>query len=187
MNLPNSLSFLRIFLVLPIIYFFVIGNHLVAFWLFFVANVSDFLDGYLARAYNQLTSFGRMIDPIADKILISSMLLLLTYYGFIPFWLTLLVMLRDVLLVFFGFYLRFLGLADKLYVTFISKVNTVLQMAFVSWIMLQNAFHMLNDSVVLANITFISIIILACTTVATGLHYLYIAAKVYTDRGEIHE
>lgn len=132
MNLPNLISIFRLFLILPILYFFLKGQCAVAFWLFVVANISDFLDGFLARLYNQTTQFGRYIDPIADKILIMSVYIVITFSGLVPWWVVAIIVIRDVL-IFIGSYILF-SRDFKLSIkpTFISKVNTVIQMFFVS-------------------------------------------------------
>ena len=94
MNLPNKLTILRIILVLAMVIFFffdVPGNFFavpIKFWifeiLFIVASITDQLDGYIARSKNQVTAFGKFLDPIADKILVVTTLIILVENGRIP-------------------------------------------------------------------------------------------------------
>ena len=95
MNLPNKITTLRMVLVifiatlllLPIEWFPVITginvslNFLIAWILFIVASISDFLDGYIARKYNMVTDYGKFMDPIADKLLVDSTLIILMVNG----------------------------------------------------------------------------------------------------------
>ena len=73
-----------------------IGN-CIALWAFVAGAISDFLDGYLARKYNLVTNFGKLIDPLADKILVSAAFIYLTYAGMCPFWVTILIIFREFL------------------------------------------------------------------------------------------
>lgn len=81
-NIPNLLTMFRIWAIPAIVATFFFNNATAAWTgvaLFFLAGVSDYMDGYLARHWNQLTRFGRVLDPIADKLLIGAILLMLAY------------------------------------------------------------------------------------------------------------
>lgn len=87
-NLPNKITLIRIAL-LPLILFFFLASFipfgkLIAFILFLIACITDLLDGYIARKYNLVTDFGIFLDPIADKLLASTGLLLILVDGVIP-------------------------------------------------------------------------------------------------------
>lgn len=69
MNLPNLITIFRIILIVPFSVALKLGYNLTALFLFLVASISDFLDGYIARKYNLTTMVGRLLDPLADKIL----------------------------------------------------------------------------------------------------------------------
>lgn len=113
MNLPNTISLIRVLLV-PIIIVLMLVNssyqvilinnyHLSITWLivgilFIGASISDFLDGYLARKLNQVTTFGKFFDAIADKFLTNSVLIVMSYQNIIPIWITLILVLRDFLI-----------------------------------------------------------------------------------------
>lgn len=116
MNLPTKLTVLRIILTFIIIFilifpFYTIGiewpkymvmgvvvksKYLVAGVLFIIASVTDFIDGYLARKNNQVTDTGKMLDAIADKILVDSVLIILSAQGFISVIVPVVVVLRDI-------------------------------------------------------------------------------------------
>lgn len=112
MNLPNMISLVRIILV-PVIVVLMLINwdqalvtgdyHLTIAWLiagvlFVVASLSDFLDGYLARKLNKVTTFGKFFDAIADKFLTNAVLIVMSYVGIMPIWITLILILRDFLM-----------------------------------------------------------------------------------------
>ncbi|WP_342268663.1 CDP-diacylglycerol--glycerol-3-phosphate 3-phosphatidyltransferase [Spiroplasma endosymbiont of Aspidapion aeneum] len=122
MNLPNILSIIRIILV-PIIvglmfcyplnnsYFLDVCSKtikinslsipllwLIAFILFIVATLTDFLDGYIARKYNMVTDFGKFLDPVADKILITSILIVFTAAGILPGFVLVIIVCRDLII-----------------------------------------------------------------------------------------
>ncbi len=99
-NLPNALTVLRLVLV-PLI-FVVLGLQSqswsalwAAFFVFAVAAITDRFDGELARSWGQITDFGRIADPIADKALTLCGFALLSYQGFLPWWLTILIAVRE--------------------------------------------------------------------------------------------
>ena len=82
MNLANFLSVFRIFLIPFMIYFFTFDlnkTNQISALIFIISSLTDFLDGYIARKYNQQTVFGEIIDPIADKLLVSVALILIVH------------------------------------------------------------------------------------------------------------
>lgn len=117
LNLPNTLTLSRIILVvvytLALTWDGSVSLHTneitggwfepisitacIALWAFVVAAITDFFDGYLARKYNLVTSFGKLIDPLADKILVSAGFIYLTAVGMCPFWVTILIIFREFL------------------------------------------------------------------------------------------
>lgn len=69
----------------------------IALWAFIVAAVTDFLDGYLARKYQVVSDFGKLMDPLADKILVSAAYIYLTWAGLCPFWAVIIIVFREFL------------------------------------------------------------------------------------------
>lgn len=100
MNLPNKLTLFRVILI-PFFVFFLLapyfegyGNY-IAVAIFIVASITDFLDGKIARKYHLVTNFGKFMDPLADKLLVSAALVCLTALGFIPAWMTVVIISRE--------------------------------------------------------------------------------------------
>jgi len=113
MNLPNKLTLLRMVLVPVFIIFMALPTELVwpvyvAFAIFVIAAITDQLDGHIARKYNLITKFGKIMDPLADKLLVASGLVMLAGLGVIPAWIVAVIIVRD----FFVNGLRMFG-ADK--------------------------------------------------------------------------
>lgn len=101
MNVPNALTVLRLILVVPFAYLlFAHGTETWAqVWaavIFVVASATDFADGALARKYDLVTSFGKIADPIADKALTGVAFLGLSYLGLLPWWITIVMIAREV-------------------------------------------------------------------------------------------
>lgn len=133
LNLPNSLTLFRIFIIPIMIYLFLAadsGSRMLASGLFLIATITDYLDGVAARLMNQYTSLGEFLDPIADKLLVIIILLLLitennNVYFLIP---AIIIVIREFLIVAIRQRLAELGDVSTLKVTFISKVKTMMQM-----------------------------------------------------------
>jgi cardiolipin synthase (CMP-forming) len=97
-NIPNFLSFLRIALVPVFLWFLLEEMFISAITVLALAGLTDFLDGFLARKLNQITKLGKMLDPVADRLYIFATLLALSATGYVPWWLSGLVILRDLLM-----------------------------------------------------------------------------------------
>ena len=105
MNLANKLTIFRIILVpiMVIIPFFNIGGEFlnipISLWIiqaiFCIASLTDKLDGYIARSRNQITTFGKFLDPIADKILVLAAMLMLVEMGSLPAWIPIIILMRE--------------------------------------------------------------------------------------------
>lgn len=99
-NLPNTITLSRLFLTAGFVAFIASDTtwgHLTALILFVVAAATDFLDGYLARKLNLVTPLGKLLDPLADKILVCSAFVLLTAKDICPVWITTLIIGREFL------------------------------------------------------------------------------------------
>lgn len=99
MNIPNSITLSRIFLVIPLMYLLSqpsIDFQWFAFAIFIIASLTDWLDGYLARKLNQVTELGKFLDPLTDKILVITPLLILIERQVIPAWGVLIILVREI-------------------------------------------------------------------------------------------
>jgi cardiolipin synthase len=97
--IPNLLSIIRIFLMYPLLTFISEENFLFALYIFAIAAATDGLDGYLARVMDWQTDLGRILDPIADKVLLIGTILTLWLNGYIPFFVLAIFVLRDLMIV----------------------------------------------------------------------------------------
>jgi CDP-diacylglycerol--glycerol-3-phosphate 3-phosphatidyltransferase len=98
-NLANQITLTRIFFVVPVIVLLHFPNQFtcwIAAILFAVASVTDFLDGHIARRDNLVSSLGKFLDPLADKLLICSTLIMFTGLGWVPAWVTLVIVVREI-------------------------------------------------------------------------------------------
>lgn len=100
MNLPNKLTLFRVMMI-PFFVFFLLspfftgyGNY-IALVIFIVASITDFFDGKIARKNNLVTNFGKFMDPLADKLLVSSALICLIALGKIPAWIVIIIIARE--------------------------------------------------------------------------------------------
>ena len=141
MNIPNLISVSRL-LVMPVIVWFILSGELaLAFWFFFVAAASDAIDGIIAKRFDMVTQLGKYLDPLADKILLVSVYFTLGNQGFLPVWLVILVVFRDVLIV--GGALLFETLTRSLFMDplFVSKLNTFLQVILAGVVLYVNGYQ----------------------------------------------
>ncbi len=95
MNLPNKLTIARVIAVPFFIAAYMTGYNLVAFILFVAASLTDMLDGKIARKYNLVTNFGKIMDPLADKILVYSAFCLMVDDGTMPGWMLIVILARE--------------------------------------------------------------------------------------------
>lgn len=100
MNIPNQLTTLRVLLIPAFMFFFssdMASGHLIATIIFIAASLTDFLDGYLARKWNLVSNFGKIMDPFADKLLVLTALIYLAIEGTIPGWIVIIIIGRELL------------------------------------------------------------------------------------------
>lgn len=138
--LPNAISMLRIVLVAPILYLIVDGEYAVALLLFVIAGGSDGIDGYLAVRFNWQTRFGALLDPVADKLLVSGMFITLAWQGLLPVWLAAVVILRDLVIFVGALVYHFLIEPVQGEPSRISKLNTALQLLFLLFVLSRAGF-----------------------------------------------
>ena len=99
MNWPNRLSLMRIGSVPVITLLLMLDNVMwaryAALFLFIAASITDFVDGHIARKYNLVTNFGKFIDPVADKLLVLSTMVMLSWHSLLPAWIVVTVLFRE--------------------------------------------------------------------------------------------
>jgi len=131
MNIPNFLTLLRIILVPLLVILLINKAFLKALVLFTCLGLTDALDGFLARILKQQTILGSYLDPIADKVLVTSCFLALAILKVIPGWLTVVVISRDVIILLGIAILSFMDIPFKIQPLFMSKITTTFQIAAV--------------------------------------------------------
>lgn len=159
MNLPNILTFLRILMIPIIIYImdsdFPNSNH-IACILFIIASISDYFDGYLARKYNLVTNLGKILDPLADKLLILSILICLTTTRIIPIWIVLIILTRELAMT----SLRAIAADSGIIISanILGKIKTVVQMISIIFILfnLSGGIILIYLAVIFTIISFVS-------------------------------
>lgn len=133
--LPNAISLMRIALIVPILVLILRGEFAWALALFFFAGFSDGLDGYLAGRFDWRTRLGGLLDPVADKLLVSGLFITLAWVGQIPVWLAVLVISRDVVIFGGAVIYNFLIEPVEGEPTRISKLNTALELLFLLFVL----------------------------------------------------
>lgn len=165
--IPNAICVVRVLLVGPIVVMLLEENYFGALVLIAVAGFSDGLDGFLARVFGWRTPLGSLLDPAADKLLIVSVFLTLTYEGLVPLILTLVVVLRDVVIVGGAAFYRWLIGPVRGEPTVISKLNTAFQLLFVLGTLTDAAFEWPPNSA----LTVLGAAVLF-TSLTSGLNYV---------------
>lgn len=136
-DIPNLISWFRIVLVGPVIWALLQFDFQLALILFAVAGISDGLDGFLAKHYQWQSRLGSILDPIADKLLLVASFATLSYLGLLPWWLFVLVIGRDLLIVIGALAYHHAFGEFELKPLWSSKINTLLQILLVLLVMVQ--------------------------------------------------
>lgn len=127
MTLPNVISLARL-LSVPVVIWAILADEMpLAFWLFIAAGVSDAIDGFLARRSGSQSIVGGFLDPLADKALMVSVYIALGHIGYLPLWIVILVVSRDVLIIGGAILFYTMNQSLKPEPLMISKLNTVAQ------------------------------------------------------------
>lgn len=174
-NIPNILTVFRIFLV-PVFLYLVIKDRLYsATAVFVIAGLTDAIDGFIAKTFNQRTEIGAVIDPLADKLLLTSSFIVLTVKGFVPLWLCVLVILRDIVILTGVLTLRGAGRKVVVSPTIFGKLATLLQISTVLYAMVFSGASRDTAFLSLAALT-------ALVTIYTGVDYVWREIRIQTGR-----
>lgn len=167
-QIPNLLTLLRIAACPVLVLLLRDHGYALALAVFLAAGITDGLDGYIAKRFNCESGLGAILDPIADKLLIASAYIMLAVLEHIPFYLLVTVMFRDLVIV-VG-YLVLLALGDEVPMkpTYLSKVNTCVQIALVIAVLLAQA-----DLSRIALIEQALVFGVLVTTVSSGCQYVW--------------
>ncbi len=166
-NIPNSLTLLRILLIPVFVGLMLYARYESALAVLLGAGLTDALDGTIARAANQRTKLGMYLDPLADKLLLTSGFLTLSVLHLVPLWMVILVVSRDVILLAGAVLAHITDSAVDIAPTLLGKGTTVFQLAYlllaVACVARQMDMHLLDPLLYLV----------VLLTVVSGFHYLY--------------
>ena len=165
--IPNAICIVRIVLVGPIVWALWHEAFELALLLVVVAGGSDAVDGFLAKRFDWRTRIGSLLDPAADKLLVTSVFLTLTFTGFVPVGLTVIVILRDVVIVAGALAYQWLVGPVRGAPTIISKLNTACQLGFVVFTMTRAAYDW--PPLVFATLLGAAVVF---TSITSGLNYV---------------
>jgi cardiolipin synthase len=178
-HLPNLVTILRMLLVVPLCWLIRDGRYDGALVIAAVAGFSDAVDGFLARHYGWQTWLGGILDPLADKLLLTTAFLWLAFAGDVPTWLAALVIGRDLVIV--GGAIAYHGLIGRFDASpsLISKLTTLVQIAFV----LVELVRLSRWIEVPDGVRNAAIAVTAAVTIASGVHYVVVwSARAWRSR-----
>ena len=191
-TLPNQLTTLRILLTPLFVGLFLSDSPKLKLWgvfVFILASLTDLYDGYHARKYGQITRWGAFMDPLADKILITSAFLIFVFEGFLPLWLVIIVALRDIAVTLLRLYAeihnkpvvtsksaKIKTLFQNILAYILLLLDTLRQKSFFGNAIAENALSWLKSPSVLW-----AMIALTIFTVYTGISYLIENWKTLRD------
>lgn len=190
MNLPNKITVARVLLIPVFILFMLVDfgmgtiradgvelpvEHLIGGLIFVVAALTDWFDGHLARKYNLVTNMGKFLDPLADKLLVSSALIILVEMGFAPSWVVIIIISREFAVT--GLRLILAGGGEVVAANMLGKIKTTTQLLATIFLLFHNIFFEA------AGIPFgtIMLYIALLFTVWSGLDYFYKNRRVLLD------
>ena len=191
MNLANKLTLLRVILIPFFIVCFYIPNlvvntisvnnylipyaNLLGLVIFLLAAITDFIDGYIARNYNMITDFGKFMDPLADKLLVTAALLILLENGLIAGWVVFIILAREFIVT--GFRTIAASKGVVIAAGWLGKIKTVVQFIMISTLLLLNyPFELFNWPV---DQIFVALAVVL--TVASGVEYIYKNLHIFDE------
>src|SRR6266404_896324 len=173
-TVPNLLTLFRILLTLPFLYFVNEGRFGIALAVFFLASLTDFADGFLARRLKQQSSLGQFLDPLADKLLITAAFVVMAvpHAGFasIPVWLAIVVVGRDAVIVLGAVLVYSITKFSEFTPTLLGKINTFTELGLIVWFLV---FHTTGP---------LMFAIVAASVALSGTEYLIRGANILRKR-----
>lgn len=190
MNLPNKITFSRVFLIPVFMVFMLVDfgfgtvtiagtdirtEHLIGALIFIVASITDWLDGYIARKYKLVTNMGKFLDPLADKLLVSAALIILVELGSAPSWIVIIIISREFAVT--GLRLILAGGGGVVAANQLGKIKTTAQILAISSLLMNNIFF---DSI---GVPFgmIMLYIALVFTIWSGVDYFYKNRRVLLE------
>lgn len=177
MNLPNKITIFRVCMI-PIFLVFMLvstipGGRYIAAAIFIIAALSDLVDGYIARKHNLVTNFGKFMDPLADKLLVSSALICLVELKLLPAWIVIVIIAREFIIS--GFRLIASDNGVVIAASWWGKIKTVVQMVM-SIMLIINL-----DNIFINVLEQIAVYLAAVLTIISLIDYMIKNKKVLTE------
>jgi CDP-diacylglycerol---glycerol-3-phosphate 3-phosphatidyltransferase len=174
-NLPNTITLLRISVV-PFLFILLLSPG--EFWslilaiLFIIASITDFFDGYIARKYQMITTMGKFLDPIADKIMVNTAMILMIPIGRIPAWIVAITIIRDLMVD----VIRSIASSEGIYIqaSTLGKQKTLAQIIAVTALIIHYSIFGINAHAVGMVILYIALVL----TIFSGIDYFI---KLYSN------
>ena len=189
MVLPNQLTVLRIILT-PVFFFLFLTDDPVlkqiSLVIFIIAAITDWYDGWLARKFNYITTWGKFWDPLADKILTAAAFLAFVFLGVLPLWMVILILLRDFIITLLRVYADSRGYSFT--TSYYAKWKTFIQMFFLYYLLIVyvglntinyfKEYGGLQNILLNRNAVYFVMLLITLVTVHSGISYLYINRKL---------
>lgn len=166
-SLPNLLTLSRIFFIPIYVYFFLEGDYLIAGIVFSFSAISDFLDGYFARKFNLTSQIGKILDPLADKLTIISILFLLVISNIIPKIIAIILLTREIFILISSTVVYLIGI-DVINPSYLGKISIFLLYIVVIFKLLEMNF---------INIDLILLYVVLPLNIISGIDYIRISIK----------
>lgn len=166
-QLPNALCVLRMLLAIPVAWLLARDEYIATLWVFALAALTDALDGFFAKRFGWESELGRVLDPLADKILLVTAFITLTVIGRVPVWLAIAAVARDVIIAGGAVAFRIFFGPINGRPTLISKLNTLLQIVYILTVVGAQAARQSLPTAML-----ILTILVFVTTLASGIDYV---------------
>lgn len=200
MTLPNQLTILRIILTPVFLFLFLSSDPFyiqISLAIFFIAALTDWYDGWLARKYNYISDWGKFWDPLADKILTSTAFLGFVFVGLLPLWMVILIIVRDLVVTLLRVYAESRGY--NFVTSYYAKWKTLFQMVFLYYLLLlyvglntkeifignENLFQFFANN----DIIYVVMLVITIITVHSGVTYLmknkHLIEKLFNETNKL--
>ena len=172
LNIPNTFTMARIVIIPVFITSIMYKRYDYSLYLFIIAALTDIFDGLFARLKNQKTALGTFLDPLADKFLLVTAFIILSTYGWIPKWLTITVISRDIIVITGWFLLYLITGTSRVEPSVLGKATIWLQSILIAYVLIDINLLFLPD------IPRLLLWTTALLTILSGLHYIYRGLKL---------
>lgn len=186
-TLANIVTISRLFLAPVFLVCILIDSPTAVTWsvvIYLVAALTDWLDGYLARKFGEVTSHGVFLDPLADKVLTTSALIALVVHDIVPLWMVVVIIVRD-----FGV-TAMRSIADDrgmaMQTSYAAKVKTFAQMIVIAWALILFWLHKQSPSspdylyLLSSEVTGVAMLLVTLLTIYTAIHYIIVNRRIFS-------